>query len=54
MEAAAAAAKAASERERLLLGAASMGLLADVEDLVAQGASVAAVVRRCAARSPLF
>ena len=54
MEAAAAAAKAASERERLLLGAASMGLLADVEGLVAQGASVAAVVRRSAARSPLF
>ena len=45
MEAAAAAAKAAREREQLFLRAASMGLLADVEELVAQGVPVAAVVR---------
>jgi hypothetical protein len=45
MEAAAAAAKASREREQLFLRAASMGLLGDVEELVAQGVSVAAVVR---------
>jgi hypothetical protein len=45
MEAAAAAAKADREREQRFLRVASMGLLADVEALVAEGVSVAAVVR---------
>jgi hypothetical protein len=51
MEAAAAAAKASREREQLFLRAASMGLLGDVEELVAQGVSVAAVVRDVARRA---
>jgi hypothetical protein len=45
MEAAAAAAKASREREQLFLRASSMGLLADVEALVAQGVAVGTVVR---------
>ena len=46
MEAAAAAAKEQQRLQQTFLRAASMGLLADVEQLVAQGVSVAAVVRR--------
>ena len=46
MEAAAAAAKEQQRLQQTFLRAASMGLLADVEQLVAQGVSVAAVARR--------
>jgi hypothetical protein len=45
MEAAASAAKAERERDQRYLRAASMGLLDEVEALVAEGVSVAAVVR---------
>jgi hypothetical protein len=51
MEQAAAAAKAAREREQLFLRAASMGLLADVEALVAAGVDVSAVVRAAQQRT---
>ena len=50
MEAAAAAARAAREREQLFLRAASMGLLPDVEAVVAQGVDVTAVVRAAASQ----
>ena len=52
MEAAAAAARAAREREQLFLRAASMGLLPDVEAVVAQGVDVTAVVRAARGAAP--
>ena len=52
MEAAAAAAKEQQRLQQVFLRAASMGLLADVEQLVAQGVSVAAVVRRAGGARP--
>ena len=50
MEEAAAAARAAREREQKFLRAASLGALADVEALLEAGASVAATVRARALR----